>query len=137
MPLIIAFLILTAILLCIYLRKMILMGCREAGVDTGKKKVKVFSLLISIIIGVMGCNPFSFLAVLLLHIVVLSLLTDVIEAVVKRIGKKPPLWKKIYSYRIIPIVMTLIVMLYGYINLNTVGETAYTVRTNKNIRDEA
>lgn len=130
-------LIITAVLMCLYFRKIILKACNEAGVDTGKRTVKVTALLFAAFLGIAGCNVFSFWAVVLFHILILSLITDFFNLIIKKYRtRKSRLWNKIYTFRIIPLLLTVLVMIYGYINLNNVQETVYTVTTDKNIRDE-
>ena len=133
---IIAFLILTAIAVILYFRRIIIIMCCEAGINSGKRIVKITVLFLSVLLGVAACNFFSFCAVFLFHIVILSLFTDSVNFLIGKKRKKRYAWRKIYAYRIIPILMTVVVMTYGYVNINNIKVTSYTVLTGKNIREE-
>lgn len=72
--------------------------------------------------------------VILLHLCVLLLITQLIDYFLKRIGRKTwPLWNVLYQYSIFPIVITSVLMLYGYFNIANIVRTEYTVHTDKDI----
>ena len=104
----------------------------------GKRKL----LLIGAAILLLTVAALSDLGLLfLLHFTVLGLLTCFVKLILKAFRKKKEpqknsLWEKIYRSGAIPLMLTLGIMLFGYLNLHTVVRTDYTVATQKKIREE-
>ena len=76
--------------------------------------------------------------IVLLHLFVLLLVTDLVVWIIEKIGHKinSTTFQRIYKSGIIAIVITAIMITYGYFNIFKVIDTQYTVYTEKNIRSE-
>lgn len=100
-----------------------------------KKLWKVVIALISLVLGLLSGNLFSTTGVILVHIAAAALVIEIVNQIVKRIGKQKekPNWERIYKSCLIPILITAVIFTYGYFNIRNVKETEYTVQTEKNI----
>ncbi|MBM6861802.1 metallophosphoesterase family protein [Clostridium saudiense] len=78
--------------------------------------------------------------VVLLHIITISLLMDFINYILRLIGRRKNLtyhkWSIVYDSGIVPIILSAIILIYGYWNMNNIVEKDYKIYTSKNIRDE-
>ena len=70
----------------------------------------------------------------------MSLLMDFINYILKLISKRKDItfnrWNNVYNLGIIPVILTIIILVYGYWNINNIVKKDYTVYTNKAIRAE-
>lgn len=130
-----------AVPIAFYLYRFLRRVCETFGANTKKKAVKIIIGVVAACLGVAGTNMASISAIIILHVLVAALLVQFINFLVKKIAKKKheedlTVWKKIYGSGIIPVLLSAIVLTYGYINMHHIVETDYTVYTQKNIRDE-
>ncbi len=93
----------------------------------------VSAVLVLPIYGVFGI--FSSWSIVVLHIVLLTMLTQGINFIAKKVskGKLPKAWEYIYRLAVIPILLSALLMTYGYFNMKEIVRTEYTVKTDKNI----
>lgn len=80
-------------------------------------------------------------AVFLLHLAAFAGLVQLANFILKKSARARyergfALWKRLYGLLIIPLLLSAAVTVYGYVNLHTVRQTAYTVHTEKAIRAE-
>lgn len=87
-----------------------------------KTKRKTLYLILSVLIGIICLDVKSTFIIILLHFYIISFITDIILKLLK---------KKNNKYFIIPITITLIIFVYGYINMRNIVKTEYTVYTDK------
>lgn len=130
-----------AVLISFYLYFFIKRICKTFGVNTDRKINKIIIGVVSLCLAIMCSNVFSFGAIIILHIIGVSLLTRFVNMVIRLIAKDSykegfRIWKVIYGSGIIPIIVSAVLLAYGYINMNNVVETDYTVYTDKTIREE-
>lgn len=114
---------------------------RTFGIQSEKTCIKVILLCVAVLAAIIGANIFNFSAIIIIHIVVIALLVQLINYLLKKIAGKRfedgfNHWKKLYGSGAISLVLVLLVVLFGYINLNNVVKTSYTVYTEKNIRSD-
>jgi len=114
---------------------------RTLGIRCDKTYIKVILCCIAALTGIVGSNIFNFSAIVIIHVIVVALLVQLINYLLKKIAGKGfedgfKCWKKLYGSGAISIVLVIIVVLFGYINLNSVVKTSYTVYTEKSIRSE-
>lgn len=108
------------------------------GVDCSQRKTKLILWGVSLCLGALCLNMLRFGSILVLHLFVLCAAVQFINFLVKicfkaRFEKGFRLWKKIYALGIIPLVVTALLVSYGYVNMHNVVRTDYEVYTNKNI----
>ena len=127
--------ILAAVYLFFFLKRIL----STFGVDTKRVYVRVILIIASAAIGASTMNIFSFFGVAVLHIIAMALFAQLVNYIVKLISKtryeKLKIWIKIYGSGALALVFTAVFMVFGYINLHNVRETAYTVSTEKELRD--
>lgn len=104
-------------------------------IKTDGKAFKIIHVILSIVAAVATVNIFSGVGIILLHIVAFSLITELINLIIKAVmsDKKNIHWEKIYKSLVIPIIASAAVFAYGFYNIRQVIETDYTVKTSKNI----
>lgn len=111
------------------------------GAPTKHIAVRLILIALAVCLGLISVNVSGFGAIITLHLVAFGLCTQLVNFVVKLVGREKyregfRWWKKIYGSGILPIVVTASLLIFGYFNLHNVVETDYTVYTNKNIRGE-
>lgn len=95
------------------------------------------ALGVTIVLGALSWNIFSFWAMVVLHITGIAIVVELIRLVLtKGLHKQSRRWYIIYCSGIIPILGTALVLGYGYLNMQYVLQTEYTVVTEKDIREE-
>lgn len=109
------------------------------GISFEKKRNKVATIIVTVII-CLGCvNLFGTPALVILHILAAAVLLDIIYLVVKKIRmteiSTKNWWYRIYGCGLLPILITICIMGYGYVNMRTVTEVKYTVETPKTIAE--
>ena len=97
--------------------------------------------VLGVIIFAASMSLFGIVAlIVLLHFVAISMLVDVGNILIQKVKKenysKLKIWNNIYKCCIIPLVVTIATMIYGYVNMMNVVETSYVINTGKDIRDE-
>lgn len=129
------------ILMALYLYVFIKRICETFGAATHKKGVKIGIIIAAICLMVLGTVVFDIGLMVILHVMVAAWCMQLVNFIIKKLARDRykdsfHLWKKIYGSGIIPIVVTTVLMVYGYINMHNVVETDYTVYTHKEIREE-
>ena len=128
------------ILLSIYLYYYIARALRRVKVDVKKNRVKLIIIALVLIIMYFSLRDLGIGIVVLLHIVVLALVMDLLNYIFKILSKRNTIifnkWRTVYESGIVPIILTAIILAYGYWNMNDIVEKDYKIYTNKNIREE-
>ncbi|MFQ9933328.1 MAG: metallophosphoesterase [Lachnospiraceae bacterium] len=105
-----------------------------------KKSIKILIIAAAVCLVVMCINIFSVTAIIVLHIVVAAMAVQFVNFIVKKIaGEKYNalnIWKKLYGSGIIPLLISAVLLIWGYFNMMNVTETDYTIYTDKSIREE-
>lgn len=105
-----------------------------------KLPVRVIIIVLSVICGVCSVNIFSLPAMIIYHIVALSMAVMLINFIIKKLSKEKyetmNVWKKIYGSGIIAFGITAVIFIYGHYNMMHVVQTDYTIYTDKEIRRE-
>ena len=111
--------------------------CKAFNLPYKEKKIRLIRLPASAAIAALTVVFFGYGIVFILYMALGDALLSLANAVIARCIKKlPSLWKRIYGSGIIPVVLSLIVVISGYINFHNIVKTEYTVYTDKNIREE-
>ena len=128
------------ILLSIYLYYYIARALRRVKVDVKKNRVKLIIIALVLIIMYFSLRDLGIGIVVLLHIVVLALVMDLLNYIFKILSKRNTItfnkWRTVYESGIVPIILTALILAYGYWNMNDIVEKDYKIYTNKNIREE-
>ena len=108
------------------------------GYDTAKRSVRIVVLVIAILISSLGLNLNGFGTVGIIYLLVTSLLFEIVNIVVKFIGRKSNskfyrAWSLIHTMQVIPILFTVFMIVLGYFNIHNVVKTEYTVYTDKEL----
>ena len=118
-----------------YLKRM----CITFGISTEKIKTKIVLYALSICFGA-SCYSIKSLGIpVVLYFFIFALLFMLINFLLKLFFKKRfldgfKIWKKTYGSGIFPILLTIIVLVIGYINMHNIVCTGYTIYTDKSIR---
>lgn len=127
-------------MISIYLYYYISRIVRSLNVNIKRRRVKLIIIGIVALIIYFSLIDFGTGLVVILHIITMSLLMDFINYILKLISKRKDVafnrWNKVYNLRIIPVILTIIILVYGYWNINNIVQKDYTVYTNKAIRAE-
>ena len=109
-----------------------------------KRSIKLVLILVALIFTVLCINIFSFSAIIILHLVIIAMVIDIVNLIIKKIMnekynsiKVMEIWKMIHGLGIIPVIITAVLMIYGYYNMNHVVETDYRLYSDKTITAEA
>lgn len=93
------------------------------------------AILLSAIFAITAVVTRGILLLILLFLTAFGLLTDLINLIVRLIGKfahRPfAFWQKLYRCGLIPVLVTVIVITAGYFNMITIRRTDYTVESSK------
>lgn len=130
--------IIAAILIGIYAYGHIKRVLSFYQIKTDKKPLKIVLILTSIVIAFTGISMWRIGAVIVLHWMACAIILDIIQYIIRK-GKKQKtfiFWDKLYGCGIIPIIITVLVLIFGYWNIMNVVEKNYTVTTEKDIRTE-
>lgn len=118
-----------------YLKRM----CITFGISTEKNKTKIVLYALSICFGA-SCYSIKSLGIpVVLYFFIFALLFMLVNFLLKLFFKKRffdgfKIWKKTYGSGTIPILLTVIVLIIGYINMHNIVCTSYTIYTDKSIR---
>lgn len=98
-----------------------------------KRCGKILFLIISVILTALSVNVFEMLGITLLHFLVFTGLTQILNIIVRFlfVDKNLKVWEIINKSLIIPVICTIIVIVYGYVNIHDVKKTEYIIRTNE------
>lgn len=130
-----------AIPIGIYLYRYMKRMCDTFGFKTSKEAIRTRLYMASGACAIVCLDIFGMGMIILLHLVATALVFQFINFIVKLIGRAKykegfSVWKKIYGSGMIPLIITVVLIVYGYINMNNVVETNYTIYTDKEIREE-
>ena len=130
-----------AILIGVYLYRFVKRMCETFSVDIKTKRTKIIIYIVIVCLVLACLRFFSIGTIMLLHIMVTGWLMQLINFIVKKIAKERyrngcRIWKFIYGSGIASILISVVIVAYGYHNMHNVVETAYTIYTEKDIRDE-
>ena len=97
------------------------------------KNIQAICLIFTIFLGCGCLNYVSFSAIMVYHFVMFSLFVYALFKIIKLIfkHKNTQILNKIICTGIIPLLLTVGVLSYGYVNINTVYEKSYTVESEK------
>ncbi len=88
----------------------------------------------SVVLSISSLNFFSIAGIYLVHFLIFSLLLELVNLIMRLMGKgDKTLWKRVFCSSIIPIVLSAVVLGYGYGNIRLVVRTPYEVEAEKNI----
>ena len=99
------------------------------------KKYKKLFILLSIIFMLLSFNLFNMIGLFFMHFIFISLLVDLIYLCVKKIIKNKKIIS-LYNSSLVPLLITILVIIYGLFNIRNIIETRYTIYTDKNIDEE-
>lgn len=105
---------------------------KRLKIDISSIVYKIFVLFICILIVVLCSNPYGVWIVIFVHLLVFSLITDMVFYLLKKKSKKN---YGIYDSGIIPILLTCITLVYAYFNMTNVVLKEYNVYTKKTLND--
>ena len=110
------------------------------GIDTQKRSVKIIMWAIAVCFGFLAVDMFHISAIIVLHMFVLDAFFTLINFAVKKSLKKQYengclIWKKLYGFGIFPIIITVLLLVIGYINMHNIVRTDYTIYTEKDVGD--
>lgn len=89
---------------------------------------------LAIIFALLTINNFILSFVFFMYFICISLCIDLLYFILSRITKNKII-KNVYNTLLIPFCLTVIILVYGFININNIVETKYTIYTDKNIED--
>ena len=110
------------------------------GCDTAKRSVRILALAIAILVALPGLNLNGFGTVFVIYFLVSSLFLKNINITIKFIGRRSNhkalrVWNLIHTVQAIPILFTVVMIIFGYQNIHNVVKTEYTVYTDKQFDD--
>ncbi|MBE6150745.1 MAG: hypothetical protein E7162_02875 [Firmicutes bacterium] len=98
------------------------------------KKKRILILLV-IIFTLLSINLFSIIGVFFMHFICISLIIDLIYLIFKKFIKNKKIIN-IYKLCLLPLMISIIVLGYGFINMINIVETKYTIYTDKEIGED-
>lgn len=110
------------------------------GLERKNKKVKILAVVLAVLAIIWSVNLFGVGALIVLHVVAVALFMEILNfiyaALHKHRGVKIDLWNKAFSCGLVPVIITALILGYGYFNMGNVVETDYTIHTGKVIREK-
>ena len=105
--------------------------------NKNSKYKRIINILLTVIIMIPTLSMSTIWVLLvILHVLVISLIMDLIHFITCKVSiKKKEGFEKLYNSGVIPIIISSIILSFGYINMHTVVKTNYTMYTDKAIRD--
>lgn len=134
-------LILIELLLGIYLYFYITRVMKFFGADIKKISFRALAAGLAFLLVLGVSNIWSFTTVIVLHLFAFAVLLDVIAVIGRRLFKqyKPgrigSICRKLYGCGVLPVIITAVLLTYGYVNMQNVVRTEYEIETEKNIDD--
>lgn len=102
-----------------------------------KKMIKKINILVTLVVMLPVLYILGIWTMVVLHIFFISLFIDIIYSLIKNIIKKENRFiRGIYRCGAIPILVSIVLLGYGYINMHQVAQRDYTVYTEKNIKND-
>lgn len=104
----------------------------------GNKKIPstALSALFAVFCAALGWRVYGLGAVIVLHFVLILVLCEGVNWILKRAAASERfkrIWEIVFKSGLVSIVATAVVFCYGYINIQDVRETVYSVRSQKNL----
>lgn len=128
------------LLLSVYVFFILRRAAKFWGINVKRKATFVILIALSVLICASGINPFRTSALIILHIIGIFAVLELINLFVFIAKKIRPFdgkaWNAVYKSGITPIVITAVIMIYGFINMHNLIETDYTVYSAKNISQD-
>lgn len=107
------------------------------GLCADKVYTRIFLVIFSIGLIVWASNIWGVGAVIILHLFLSALLVQLIHFILNHLCfRRKKVIDKVYCCGLIPILITMLIMGYGYWNMGHVRKTEYVVQTEKKIRPE-
>lgn len=130
-----------AVPIAVYLFFILRRFCATVGLSVNGWRKRLVLWVLAAVLSLAGMLLSWAGAIFLLHLVIFAGLVQLINFILKKSARGRyesgfVLWRRVYGLFLIPLVLSLFVMVGGYINLHTVRETAYTLHTEKQIRAE-
>lgn len=92
-------------------------------------------ILVCVILGILSSNMFHSGIVVVMHLFLLCLATDLLHLVLRH-PLRNSRWPKLYRSGLLPIAATVLVLAFAYWNMHHVVQKDYTIQTQKEIRAE-
>ena len=110
---------------------------RTLGFVNRASKIALWAM--TLVLTALCANPFGHAFIVVMHVMCFGLLVRLLHFVVGKLVQNKEkktfrCWKKIYGIGIVPVLLTLSLLLYGYAQLNNVVATHYSIDTEKPIR---
>ncbi|WP_434309299.1 metallophosphoesterase [Hominifimenecus sp. rT4P-3] len=70
-----------------------------------------------------------------IYLACVSICMDLLNLLIRRIGGRRPKWETVHLSGLVPVVITILLVGYGYWNMAHIVETRYTVETKKDVQD--
>ena len=99
-----------------------------------ENKTKLISLITSSILFFLSFNIKIF--IILIHFISISLVLNLIILILKKLKFDTKKLKKINTTGIISLILTVLIITYGYFNMTNIKETNYEIYTNKNLNNQ-
>ena len=114
---------------------------RAFGAEVRSLKIKLILWGSAVAVGIASLAFQRFSVPILFHFFLFALLFQFGNFLFKKLAHKHyengfAVWKKVYALSLSPLLLTAVVLVYGYINLHTVVATHYTLYTEKSVREE-
>jgi len=133
--LIILFLVLLFVAFSFYYYKFIKRFLSFINKEKMLKKNKKLYILLSIIFTLLSFNLFNMIGLFFMHFIFISLLIDLIYLCFKKVIKNKKIIS-LYKSSLIPLLLTIILIVYGFFNIRNIIETRYTIYTDKKIGED-
>jgi len=107
------------------------------GKNTVLWRFKAPLIASSVFLGFGSIAIVSTASIFILHVLVIGLLVQFINFAIRYFCKREiGLWNKIYLSGAVPVAVTIVILVYGYINMNNVVCTKYSIDTDKQIKSD-
>lgn len=101
-----------------------------------KKVNRVIILILCFMMTILSLNLFSVIGLFLMHFIIISLIIDIIVFSLKKLNLKMNFFNKIHCKSIIPLFLTFLLFIYGFLNIRIINEKKYTIYTEKKIGED-
>ena len=103
------------------------------GIEKKTKKSRALAALLAAAVAALGIRMFDFSFMIMLHLLLACFFMELANFLLKRIPQKKfqKVWTFLYKSGIVCIVLTVVVLTYGYFNMHHVQRTEYTIETAK------
>ena len=130
-----------AVPIAVYLFFILKRFCTTVGIGTMGWRKRLVLWVTAAALSLVGMMLSWMGAIFMLHLVAFAGIVQLINFVLKKCAREKyqsgfALWRRVYGLFLLPLLLTLAVVVGGYINLHTVVQTSYTLHTEKEIRTE-